>query len=268
MAAEASVRTAAVRHFALLLRLQYRAKSAYRADLALQIVSALLRQGTWLVFLLVLLRRTPAVEGWTTWKMIFLYGLATAPLGLNVLLFDGVWKLTELIRKGELDALLLRPVDPVLNLFTRNVSLHGLGDLAVGCVAMGLAAGHLELRTGVWTLPLLVVCVLSGSVIYGSVNLASAALGFWFRELHNVPFLVQQFTDLARFPLGMYPRLLSAVFFFPLPFAFVTYLPVTALTGDGSLWVLPAAPVAAVLLHLLARSVFRHGLRRYESAGN
>ncbi|MEX3106710.1 MULTISPECIES: ABC transporter permease [unclassified Streptomyces] len=264
MAAEQ--RTYAVRHFALLLRLQYRAKSAYRADLALQIVSALLRQGTWLAFMLVLLRRTPAVEGWTTWKMIFLYGLATAPLGLNVLLFDGVWKLVELIRKGELDALLLRPVDPVLHLYTRNVSLHGLGDLAVGCVAMGLAAGHLDLS--MWTLPVLLMCVLCGSVIYGSVNLASASLAFWFREVNNVPFLVQQFTDLARFPLHLYPRLLSAAFFFPLPFAFVTYLPVTALTGDTSLWVLPAAPVAAVLLHLLARSVFHRGLRRYESAGN
>ncbi|KND37562.1 ABC transporter permease [Streptomyces acidiscabies] len=254
------------RHFALLLRLQYRAKSAYRADLALQIVSALLRQGTWLAFMLVLLRRTPAVEGWTTWKMIFLYGLATAPLGLNVLLFDGVWKLVELIRKGELDALLLRPVDPVLHLYTRNVSLHGLGDLAIGCVAMGLAADHLDLSA--WTLPVLLMCVVSGSVIYGSVNLASASLAFWFREVNNVPFLVQQFTDLARFPLHMYPRPLSAAFFFPLPFAFVTYLPVTALTGDTSLWVLPAAPVAAVLLHLLARSVFHRGLRRYESAGN
>ncbi|MDX3388026.1 ABC-2 family transporter protein [Streptomyces niveiscabiei] len=264
MAAEQ--RAYAVRHFALLLRLQYRAKSAYRADLALQIVSALLRQGTWLAFMLVLLRRTPAVEGWTTWKMIFLYGLATAPLGLNVLLFDGVWKLVELIRKGELDALLLRPVDPVLHLYTRNVSLHGLGDLAVGCVAMGLAAGHLDLS--MWTLPVLLMCVACGSVIYGSVNLASASLAFWFREVNNVPFLVQQFTDLARFPLHLYPRLLSAAFFFPLPFAFVTYLPVTALTGDTSLWVLPAAPVAAVLLHLLARSVFHRGLRRYESAGN
>ncbi|MFM9441261.1 ABC transporter permease [Streptomyces acidiscabies] len=262
----ADQRAHAGRHFTLLLRLQYRAKSAYRADLALQIVSALLRQGTWLAFMLVLLRRTPAVEGWTTWKMIFLYGLATAPLGLNVLLFDGVWKLVELIRKGELDALLLRPVDPVLHLYTRNVSLHGLGDLAIGCVAMGLAADHLDLSA--WALPVLLVCVVSGSVIYGSVNLASASLAFWFREVNNVPFLVQQFTDLARFPLHMYPRPLSAAFFFPLPFAFVTYLPVTALTGDTSLWVLPAAPVAAVLLHLLARSVFHRGLRRYESAGN
>jgi ABC-2 type transport system permease protein len=266
MAAEP--RANALTHFALLLRLQYRAKSAYRADLVLQVISALLRQGTWLAFMLVLLRRTPAVGGWDTWQMIFLYGLATAPLGLNVLLFDGVWKLEELIRTGELNALLLRPVDPVLHLYTRDVSLHGFGDLAVGVVAMSLAAEHLPLHRGLWTLPLVVLCVVCGSVIYGSVNLASAALGFWFRELNNAPFLVQQFTDLARFPLTLYPRALAAVFFFPLPFAFVTYLPVVVLTEGGSAWGLLGAPAAALVIHMLARCVFHLGLRRYESAGN
>ncbi|AXG81948.1 ABC transporter permease [Streptomyces paludis] len=266
MAAEP--RTPALFHFTLLLRLQYRAKSAYRADLALQVVSALLRQGTWLVFLLVLLRRTPAVDGWDTWKMIFLYGLATAPLGLNVLLFDGVWKLDELIRKGDLDSLLLRPVDPVVQLFTRDVSLHGIGDLTIGVAAMSLAADHLTLPFGPWTPLIAVLCVVSGSVLYCSVNLASAALGFWFRELYNIPFLVQQFTDLARFPLTMYPRLLAALFLFPLPFAFVTYLPVVLMTEGGSLWVLVAAPAAALVAHVLARRVFLLGLRRYESAGN
>lgn len=255
-------------HYVLLLCLQYRAKSAHRADLLLQIVAALLRQGTWLAFLLVLLRRVPEIQGWNTWKLILLYGLATAPLGLNVLLFNGVWKLGELIRKGELDTLLLRPVDPVLHLFTRDVSLHGLGDLTIGVTAVTLAAGHLPLPYGVWSVPLLLIFVLSGSLIYGSVNLASASLGFWFRELHNIPFLVHQFTDLARFPLNMYPRALFAVFLFPLPLAFVTYLPADLLTDGGSLWPALAAPTAALITHALARTVFRRGLRRYESAGN
>jgi ABC-2 type transport system permease protein len=255
-------------HFVLLLGLQYRAKSAHRADLLLQIVAALLRQGTWLAFLLVLLRRVPEIQGWNTWKLILLYGLATAPLGLNVLLFNGVWKLGDLIRKGELDALLLRPVDPVLHLFTRDVSLHGLGDLTIGVTAIALAADRLPLPHGIWTVPLLLVFVLSGSLIYGSVNLASASLGFWFRELHNIPFLVHQFTDLARFPLNLYPPALFAVFLFPLPFAFVTYLPAGLLTDGGPLWPVLAAPVVALVTHALARTVFRRGLRRYESAGN
>ncbi|WBO69635.1 ABC transporter permease [Streptomyces camelliae] len=258
----------AMPHFALLLTLQYRAKLAFRADLVLQIVAALLRQGIWVAFMLVLLRRVPAIHGWSTWKMMLLYGLATAPLGLNVLLFNGVWKLTELIRKGELDALLLRPVDTVLHLFTRDVSLHGLGDLAIGVFSISLAAGHLPLPFGIWSLPLSIVFILSGSLMYGSVNLASASLAFWFRELHNIPFLVHQFTDLARFPLHLYPRALSALFFFPLPFAFVTFLPATLLTDGGPAWVVPAAPAAALVTHLLARLVFHCGLRRYESAGN
>ncbi|MFE3829829.1 ABC transporter permease [Streptomyces sp. NPDC059092] len=261
-------RTPHLAHFALLLSLQYRAKSAYRADLFLQILAALLRQGVWLVLMLVLLGRAPVMDGWSAWKMIFLYGLATVPLGLNVLLFDGVWQLTDLIRRGELDTLVLRPVDPALQLFTRDVSLHGCGDLAVGLLAIGLAADHLPMAYGLWTLPILFVCVLSGAVIYGSVNLASASLGFWFRELHNIPFLVQQFTDLARFPLGLYPRPLAAVFFFPIPFAFVTYLPAVLLTEGGPLPYLAAAPAAALIIHMLARLVFRRGLQRYESVSN
>jgi ABC-2 type transport system permease protein len=80
---------------------------------------------------------------------------------------------------------------------------------------------------------------------------------------------VHQVGDLARFPLSVYPWALKAVLGFALPFAFVSFFPVSYLMGGGtSAWVGLLTPLVAVYCLSFAWLVFSRGLRRYESAGN
>jgi ABC-2 type transport system permease protein len=81
-------------------------------------------------------------------------------------------------------------------------------------------------------------------------------------------FAVHQVGDLARFPLSVYPVALKAALGFALPFAFVSFFPITFLLGGGTAWVGLLTPLVAAYCLGVAWLVFSRGLRRYESAGN
>jgi ABC-2 type transport system permease protein len=114
-----------------------------------------------------------------------------------------------------------------------------------------------------------VLVLLSAVVIKVSINLATNAVSFWMQSPSPLfAMAVHQVGDLARFPLSVYPLALKAALGFALPFAFVSFFPVSYLLGHGSSWVGLLTPLVAVYCVLVSWWIFSRGLRRYESAGN
>ncbi|MER7005963.1 ABC-2 family transporter protein [Dactylosporangium sp. NPDC000555] len=80
--------------------------------------------------------------------------------------------------------------------------------------------------------------------------------------------LTNQAGDLARFPISVYPLALKAALGFALPFAFVSFFPVSFLLGHGQAWVGLLTPLIGAYCLVVSGWIFSRGLRRYESAGN
>lgn len=255
--------------FVSLSILQLKIKLEYPSDFILQLLAVTIRQGVWLAFISVLFTNLPHIKGWGYWDIIFLYGLATIPLGLNELFLDGSWELPYLIRNGEFDKVLIRPFNPIFQVFSHANNIHGLGNVAVGMVAMVWAAPHLHTNWAAWKILFLVMTMISGTVIYASITLSTASLAFWIGDLgFSAPLLVNQVADYARFPLSLYPPIVSGLLTWVLPFAFVGFLPMTFILGYQKTWVALGVPAAACTSLLTAYLVFNCGLNRYESTGH
>jgi ABC-2 type transport system permease protein len=259
----------ALRHFALLLGQQLQAKLEYRGDFLLQLLVYLLQQLTWLAFIWTLFRFVPTVQGWTFWEAAFLYGLAIVPAGLNQLFFEGAFRLPALIGNGGLDRLLIRPLDPVVHVFSLSVGLHGVGTALLGVVILAQAASHLPVAWNPLSVAYLLLAIAGGTIISASINLATTSLSFWTDDTGaSVPFMANRLVDFGRFPLSLYPSLLSGALTWLLPAAFIGFVPASFLLGRAPWWFGFGTPLAAALSFLVARAIFLRGLRRYESTGH
>jgi|HigsolmetaAR201D_1030396.scaffolds.fasta_scaffold15408_3 ABC-2 type transport system permease protein len=258
-----------VRLVVLLLVQQLKARLEYRRDVWLQLLTISLHLVVNLVFVWSLFVRVPTIAGWGFWEVAFLYGLMTVVMGTTQLTCEGAWQLPSLIRKGELDRLLIRPLHPALHVLTLDVSLPGLGSLVLGLLVMLSAARELPLNWQPWMLLYLLVVVVSGTVIMASLNLAAASFSFWSDDLGtSVPFMVNRLGELARFPLTIYPKVLSGLLMWVLPFAFIGFVPLSFLLEEKHWIVALGAPLAAAVVGVVAQLIFRAGLRRYESVGH
>ena len=257
--------------YARLQLIHLRTSLEYEADFWIGIVGVALTHGSGFVFIWAIFQRVPAVDGWSLWQIAFLYALSVIPRGLVELLCDGQWTLRRMVNRGEFDRLLVRPISPALQVITQISSIHGLGSVLLGGTILLRAISELDLAWGVWQSGFLALTLLGSVVLLGSVNFASNCIAFWDGSANSAfPFLAQQALEFAKFPISLYGQLLRLLLTWVLPFAFMSYYPGLVLLGrsEQARWLGYGAPLAGLVMALLAAVVWRRGLLRYQGAGH
>jgi ABC-2 type transport system permease protein len=103
-------------------------------------------------------------------------------------------------------------------------------------------------------------------VIVYSFWLVLASLSFWFVRVENLLEIFQSMYQAGRWPISLYPGWLRFALTFIVPVAFATTIPAEALTGRLGSTTLLGAVGLAILMFMIARLVWRLGLRRYSGA--
>src|SRR5208283_6125208 len=110
--------------------------------------------------------------------------------------------------------------------------------------------------------------LLAGSVIIYSFFLILTTLAFWLVRVENILTIFQSMYEAGRWPVSLYPGWLRYGLTFIIPVAFATTVPAEALTGrlNGETALISA--IAALALFILARLIWRIGLRHYSGASS
>ncbi|MET0790172.1 MAG: ABC-2 family transporter protein [Polyangiaceae bacterium] len=244
------------------------AKFEYRVDLFVGVVTSLLLQGAALSFLLIVLRNSPTLAGWSGREVLFLFGMTAVSLGSSELLFNQIWLLPQYIVAGDLDRLLTYPVRSLLFFLVTRPELHAFGNLLTGVVYVVASLSAMHAPWYVW----LDVCVWSacGTVIYTAALVLFGSLSFrWVGPFAQQLLIPLNLLQASRYPLPVYPGWLQKLLLFVIPYGTIHYLPGRVLFGKtASWWGLGAAPFAAALLALAAQAAWNSGLRQYESTGS
>jgi ABC-2 type transport system permease protein len=246
----------------------------YRVDFLLETLMGLVRQGVGFVLIWVILARFEAIAGWTLGEVAFLYGMRLTMLALCGLATGNIWSLQWMVRLGEFDRFLVRPVRPLLQLLTLRVPISAFGDLLGG---VALIVGATRLVDVAWT-PLAILYLLLALVGGALILLAMRLLivSFSFRALSvTAPMGIVDdlFNEFGTYPLSIYNASLQLLLTFGLPVAFMAYFPAVVLFGrTGELQVQPlfayGAPLAGVFWMAIALWVFEREMRHYKSSGH
>jgi len=222
-----------------------------------------------LVALLIVFENTPSLAGWSRGEVILLYAVSGAAFWTGDALVGCVDTISEKIRDGSFDAFLLRPAPPLVQLCADAFALRRATRvlLALGVLAAVARGGVVD-----WTPARAAVVagtVAVGFVIFSAIWVTTSAFAFWVidaREFGNAFTYGGGF--LANQPLDIYGAWLRRFVTYVVPIAFAVYLPVGWVLGktDSRLvWLSPAVAAAAALV---ARTVWRTGVRHYRSTGS
>jgi ABC-2 type transport system permease protein len=149
------------------------------------------------------------------------------------------------------------------------IGLHGFGDILIGGAMFGWAVTHLDVAWSPTTVVIGVILFASAAAVHLSLITMFTLITFWIPGPH--PFFaiaMHNVEDMVRYPITIYGFAVRAAFTVLVPFAFVTYFPLAWLLGKSSAWMGLLTPLVAGYCIWLARSIFRRGLLRYDSAGH
>lgn len=218
---------------------------------------------------IVLYSYTESMNGWSQAEVLAVVGLFQMLTGiLATFVAPNLTRMSQYITKGELDGVLIRPVNSQFYLTFRWLRpaelgkvLTGLAILIVGVVRAGASPGP----TAIAQATLLLFCGLALLTAFWS---ALVYLAFWIQAVGPISIVFDSFLRAGQYPLSFFPVGVRAFLTFAFPVGFATTFPVQALTGHlGWSRVLAGLGMSAVAV-LLLRMYWRFGLRFYSSASS
>ncbi|GAA2638225.1 ABC transporter permease [Dactylosporangium fulvum] len=258
-----------VRLYARLLGAHLRSLLEYEADFWIMMAGTIMMQVVNVAFLSAIFAKVPSINGWSFWTVVAMFGMVAVAEGVGSLFFEGMWNLAWQINQGDLDYMMVRPYPIVLQVSSMQVGINGLSNIVTGGLMLGFAVSHVDVSWSAGRVGLALVVLLSAIVVKVAINLATNSVSFWMQSPSPMfAFAVHQVGDLARFPISVYPLALKAALGFVLPFAFVSFFPVSVVLGHGPAWLGLVTPLVALYCVGVAWWVFSRGLRRYESTGS
>jgi ABC-2 type transport system permease protein len=260
----------------------------FRTNFVLECVSSV----SWTLmnvgFYLIVFHHTPLIgpdSGWGKYQFFVFLGTTWLINSLVQTFFmTNADDYSELIRTGNLDFALLKPIDTQFLVSFQKVDWSALSNFAAGLILLAVSLWHLTTRPThplvitPWAMALYVVYVLCGVAMLYSLMIALASTSIWLgrnQTLYDFWFYI---TNFARYPMEIYNRgwgvPLWVLFTFVVPVLVVVNVPARILAQplypERSLsWPLAVFALAATGVSLAAsRWVFQRALRSYRSASS
>jgi ABC-2 type transport system permease protein len=186
------------------------------------------------------------------------------------------WQIAADIRDGRLSALLLKPVNYLFYRFTLYASYRMLYTVIIlpgVLLIFFFLRQYIDLPDHASTWIAFAFSAAMAGLIQFLIAYALAMLAFWLLEISTVVFIVMSFEYFLSgqiFPLDMLPPWLARTLWWT-PFPYELYFPVQIFMSrvhGAALWQGLAAQAAwVVIMYVLATSLWRAGLRKYQAVG-
>jgi ABC-2 type transport system permease protein len=242
----------------------------FKVNFILWIIVELLWFALQLTFIAVIYSHTDRIGDWTKWQVVFLMGTSTFIQQLfSAFLLTNLVQLSELIRKGTLDFMLLLPVNTRFLISFRQIDLGGFVNAAVACAVMIYAGLQLGLSPTLTQLAGFLLLVIAGLMIHYSLLLMLASSSFWTVRAQGIVWGYYNLFNIARLPDAAFRGTFKAFFTFVLPMLLVANVPAKLVTEklQTPMEMLLLAGMSMVLF-AVSEIVWRWSIRHYTSASS
>lgn len=261
---------------------------SFRANFLLQCVSslswAIMNLGFYLIIFVHVDEIGPS-SGWGKYEFFIFLGTTWIINSLTQTFFmPNMHDFSELIRTGNLDFALLKPIDTQFLISFSRVDWASLANAVLGVVVIAIGLGHLVTRSAnpipisALTVGLYLFYVVCGVLILYSLMVTLASTSIWLgrnQTLYDFWFYI---TNFSRYPMEMYRhgwgKALWGFFTFIVPVLLVVNMPARMLARPlyphpSVPWQLACYTVLATAGSLCAsRFVFRRAIISYRSASS
>lgn len=241
----------------------------FRSNFVIRLFTEVLWLGMQFIYVEVLYSLTQSIGGWNVWEMVILLGTNHIINQLfEAFFFDNCTRLVDQIRLGDLDFILVKPINSQFMVSLRYTDYASITNSLAGFAMIGFALHKLGTAITALDVLLFLLLVLNGIFILYAMMFSLSILTFWIGRASNLFELYYQLTQFTRYPGEIYRFGLRIVLLTAIPMLVVSNFPAKVLVGgllnDHLLYA-----CAIGLSFLLGTGwLWNLGLKRYRSASS
>jgi ABC-2 type transport system permease protein len=251
-----------------------RSQLQYRLSFVLNITGSALVTFLDFAVILVIFGQVDALAGWSVAEVAFLYAVSSLAFALTDLAIGHLDLLPRMIRQGDLDAMLTRPLGSLFQVVSADFALRRLGRVLQASVVLGVAIALLDVDWTIGRVTMVAIMIVAGAAIFAGVWIAFATIAFWLVDSLEV---ANAFTYggsfLGQYPIGLFGSWLRRLVIFVIPIAFVAYFPSLYVLDKPDTLGMPeplqfVSPLVGVVSLVAGWLIWQTAVRRYRSTGS
>jgi ABC-2 type transport system permease protein len=232
----------------------------YRVAFISQSIGMILNDGVYFLVWIIFFDRFKDIRGWQLTDMFIVFGVSAGAFGLAGMLFGNAFNLGDIIVNGRLDYYLSLPRPTLLHVLASRAVPSGFGDFLYGFISY-FASGQFSLDG----LGRFILALFLATVVFVSFLVIVQSLAFWLGTGGTLTGIaINAMVTFALYPITLFNNAAKLILFIIIPAAFMGAVP-AGFVRSFSWNSLGQMSLAAVGFLALAVTLFRLGLRRYES---
>lgn len=238
----------------------------FKLDALFSFITGTIYIATGILFWYILLDLGITLKGWNFSDVMVFIAFSELFYGIETSIFGVMSRFWRVIHIGQLDMLLIRPLDPRLRFFILNIKLTGLLTAIIKFIIIIIISGK-QLNI------LFVICgiliVLLANTILALIRLFLTYLAFWCGNMDALSELTDSLTQFNKYPLVIFPAVIKFFCMFGFPFYFFSTYPaelvLNKLNTHTLLWGSFCLCFNICFWIILNRLLWKKGRNKYES---
>jgi len=239
-----------------------------RATNVLFMVGKAMRLVMTVAFLLLIRGNVQTFAGYSTDQLVIFFLMYQILDVSSQVLFRGVYLFSNLIKSGEFDFYLSKPINPLFRALTGLPDINDALFLVPNMVLAGYLLSTLSVHITITSAVLFFILCMNSFLMITALHIFILAVGILITEVDGMVWLYRDLTRLGQFPITMYAEPLRLALFFVVPIGFMLTIPAQVLSNLVPTYSVAFTLTVGILFFLLSLRTWSFAVKRYSSASS
>lgn len=251
-----------------------RAQFEYPKTFIIGIISQWLGYGVQFVTTWILIKSFGNLNGWAPVEVLFLYAIQLITYGIAALFVANTLSLLpELIKSGDFDVILTKPINSLAYLMTINFNIGYIGHITLSIIIILICWNVIGIPISFSNIFCIVCSIIGGTLITGAILIIAITPSLRWVGENQLPQFVFNLRSFINYPLSMYSKGIQLFFTFILPYGFINFYPIQhILNNERAIFNSPFVNIIpitiGIMFTLLARRLWYFTINHYYSTGS
>lgn len=224
-----------------------------------------------IVFIEILYAHVDSINSWSKWEVVLLFGCHQIISQIfQAFFYINIANLPELVRTGQLDILLSRPIDAQFAVSAKQFGLDNIVNALVGVGIVSFSLFKLGIVPSAPQIGLFLVALVFGVSVHYCVMFLLASFSFWLIRAQGLIHGYFNLFNIGRYPEVVFRGTFRFIFTWCIPIILVANVPAKLFSrwSEAPLAGLAMLIISSTLLFIATRIFWLFALRRYSSASS
>lgn len=258
-----------IKLIASFLAYAFKRELEFRFNLTFFFVFHLIWIATSVIGVILIFNQAGTIAGWNRNQailLILIYYLTST--FIKAFVIPGASSLSELVRKGDLDFVLTKPVDNQLFISLQRIYLNQFFRFTIILIIVPFYLRSINITINTSTLMLASLTALTGIIGLHGIFTIIACLSFWLENIWNLNDFFHDILDVSKRPVDIFRGITQQIAIFVIPVGLIASIPTKVLLRQIHWNFALYSIFTSLALFFLSRFFFKFALRHYSSASS